>query len=429
MQSAIFMPVRNSKTGFFKRLALCRICHSDQFFSFLDLGTLPLVNTFSKKPNDTSLSFPLKMLFCKNCGLIELDGVIDPNVLFSNYVYRSSLSKTFQSHCEELVTFVCNEFPQLTSSRVLDIGSNDGCLLQAFRQRGFQTVGVEPSKNLAKLAKQNKIETMVGYWDSKTAKQVLKKERVSIITATSVLSHVSDLHSFVQNCQAVLATNGVMIVEVHYAASLIEKKQFDTIAHENCSYFLLKPLLQLFEEHGFKAIDAQTDLIHADALRLVLVRKQNPVLVKPNIARVLAREEKNGLYRIQTYAKYQNAVEQNRKKILDFLNAQRKARKIVAGFAAAAKASLILNFFRIRSDLVVAVVDQTPQKQGLFIGGTDIPVVGMDWLHAQPTDFLIVFSWNYANEIMQKTRFFSEKGGRFVLLVPSFKILPRGKKA
>lgn len=416
------MPVQSKKNSPFEPISKCRICRFEKLTSFLDMGNMPLVNSFFKTKKEKAPVFPVRVFFCPNCYLIQLSGIVDPDLLFSDYLYHSSISNTFREHCSKLARETADRFPHLKNVRVLDIGSNDGCLLRAFAHEGFQVIGVEPSQKLVFEAKKNGIPTLADYWGPKTVQTILKSGKVGVITATSVLAQVGDIHAFVQNCQRVLADDGVMIAEIHYAANLIQKNEFDTIYHEHVSYFLLKPLLRLFAEHDLKIIDASSSVLHADALRIIIVHAKNSLAVQPSVAMLLVQEEKNGLYLPATYLRYQKSVEKTRQQTLEFLKKQKNLGKKVVGFAAAAKACVLLNYFGINSDLISFVVDQTPQKQGKFIANTGIKVADFDALKKQPIDFLVIFSWNYANEIMQKTAFLSKTGTRFVLLVPSLRI-------
>ncbi len=216
------MPVRPKKNGSdFQAIRACRICKQKHLLSFLDMGKMPLVNSFFKNKKEKAPSFPVRVLFCPHCGLVQLSGVVNPELIFSNYAYQSSFSKTFQEHCTELAVETLKRFSDLKNGRVLDIGSNDGCLLQAFKEQGFVPLGIEPSLKLAQDAKKKGIPTLADYWGSAAAKAVLKGGSVQVITATSVLAQVADLHSFVQNCQTVLSSDGIMVAEVHYSANLI----------------------------------------------------------------------------------------------------------------------------------------------------------------------------------------------------------------
>ncbi len=410
------------KVSDFQVIARCRLCNHDNLIPFLDMGNQPLANSFFKTRNEKSPLFPLCAQLCSNCGLIQLSGVVNRDLIFSTYSYRSSLSKTFQQHCSELAMEIAR-FVKAEKGRVLDIGSNDGCLLDAFKQRGFETIGVEPNRGFAAEARKKGIQTIADYWGPKVVQAVLKKGKVQVITATSVLAQVPEIHSFVRYCQQVLAPDGVMVVEVHYGARLIKKNEFDTIYHEHLSYFLLKPLIRLFEENGLKVIDASDSVSHAGALRLLIVQQDNPMPVRGSVGKLLEQEEKDALYAPATYSGFRQRVEKVRKKTRDFLVRQKKSGKKTVGFGAAAKACVLLNFFDLSPDLVSFVVDQTPEKQERFIGNTGIPIVDLPLLEKKPVDFLIIFSWNYAKEIMQKTAFLSGKRARFVLLIPAFRIV------
>ena len=408
------------------KLERCRVCGSAGLSKYLDLGKLPLANRFVKSVSEEEPRFPLEVLYCGNCGLSQLSLVVDPKVLFSYYPYRSSISKTFQKHCSEMAEVAKQYFPNMGDTLVVDIASNDGCLLNEFGKKGFKVLGVDPAENIARIANERGIETLCEFWNAETAEKIIERGKAKIITATNVFAHVHDVNGFVANAKKALAKDGMLIFEFHYAGDLIGKAEFDTIYHEHLSYFLLRPLIFLFKKHGMRIFDVKIFPVHGGALRIYAVNQENPIKDKASVEELLDSERKNGLDRIETYSKFRGKVEKIRG---DFRGLMRKLKgegKLVAGFGAAAKGNTLLNYCGTGSGYIKFIVDETPEKQGLFYAGTKIPIRGIEAISREKPDYIIIFPWNFSGEIIAKidqVKEFREKNGKYIIPIPEVRIV------
>ncbi|MEK6957779.1 MAG: class I SAM-dependent methyltransferase [archaeon] len=408
------------------KLKHCRICGSQDLTNYLDLGSLPLANGFVKGESEEEPRFPLEVMYCGNCGLSQLGLVVDPKILFSYYPYRSSISRTFQNHCSEMAEVAKQYFPNPKDTLVVDIASNDGCLLNEFKKKGFKVLGVDPAKNIAKIANERGIETLCEFWGPETAGKITKRGKAKIITATNVFAHVHDVNGFVANAKKALAEDGMLIFEFHYAGDLIGKTEFDTIYHEHLSYFLLRPLTFLFGKHGMRIFDARIFPVHGGALRIYAVNKDNPLEDKDSVKELLEFEKNNGLDRIETYYRFRENVEKIKRDFSRLMRKFRKEGKLVAGFGAAAKGNTLLNYCGINRDFIKFIVDETPEKQGLLYAGTKIPVKGFEAIREMKPDYIIIFPWNFSKEIISKVsqvKEFREKNGKYVIPIPEVRIV------
>src|SRR3989344_3605885 len=244
------------------KLEECRVCGSKELYNYLDLGRLPLANRFLKKPGEDEPRFPLEVLYCKECSLSQLSLAVDSSVLFSYYPYRSSVSKTFQLHCSAMADEAGGYYPDTKNTLVVDIASNDGCLLNEFRGRGFQVLGVDPAKNLVEISVKRGVPAICKFWGEDAANEIIKRGKARIITATNVFAHVHDVNGFLENAGKAIDEGGMLIFEFHYGWELIKNTAFDTIYHEHHSYFILRPIKRLFEKHGLRIFDAKIFPIH-----------------------------------------------------------------------------------------------------------------------------------------------------------------------
>ncbi len=415
--------------GFFQMFTFvqkCRICNFSGLQKYLSLGAMPLANNLVEKNSAQSdLFFPLEVMFCKNCFLSQLSVVVDPNVLFSNYSYRTSISTTFKKHFEEMGNVVLSFFPDPKNCLVLDIASNDGCLLQEFKKIGFDVLGVEPAINIAEIAEKEGIKTITEFWGEKAVKKVLEKKRKPrVITATNVFAHVNDIHAFVGDVKKTLDPNGIFIIEVPYALNLVEKNEFDTIYHEHLSYFLVKPFLTLFEMEGMEVFDVTNVPIHGGSIRVFAKFPQNRN-IKVNNVRIdefIEKEKAKNLYSFQTYEKFAEVVLEAKIDFLSLLLKLKKEGKKVAGYGAAAKASTLLNYCGIGTGNIEFIIDDSPLKQGKAFSGNRVPIVPSDAIEKYRPDFLVLFAWTIAAELMKKTKGFQSKG-KYILPLPKPRIV------
>ncbi len=406
----------------YRKLTRCRICNSEDLIKYLDLGATPLANSLlDEKDLDKKESrFPLQVLYCNNCSLSQLSIVVNPKVLFSEYVYRSSISKTFESHCRQMAETV-SKMMDGEGNLIVDIASNDGCLLQQFKDCGFRTLGIEPAENLVKIAQAIGIETEGLFWDMDAAEKILKKYgKAKVITATNVLAHVDDLGEFLKAVNVILDENGLFIVEVPYLHDLLAKNEFDTIYHEHLSYFLAKPLQALYRKNGLAINKIEKYPIHGGSIRIYA--SKNSSKSDKSIDEFLSLEKNSGLYSIETYKSFDNKVKKIKEDLIKLLKELKSQNKKVAAYGASAKGNTLLNYCNANKGMVSFIIEDTPEKQNKFAPGSRIPIKDASYMEKENPDFLILLAWNFAKEIMQKTEGFRKRGGKYIIPIPEVKV-------
>ncbi|MFH1663409.1 MAG: class I SAM-dependent methyltransferase [archaeon] len=411
----------------FFKLEECRICGSKELKKYLSLGTLPLANNLVEaNKTTTDLFFPLEVVLCNKCFLSQLSVVVDPELLFSDYAYRTSISTTFQKHFALMAAYIKEFFPHTKDSLVLDIASNDGCMLKEFRKLGFRVLGVDPAVNLAKIAEEEGIPTLVEFWNEKVAEKVIREQgKAKVVAATNVFAHVHDVHGFLKAVKKVLDSDGIFILEFPYALHLIEKNEFDTIYHEHLSYFLVKPLLELLESEKMAVFDVQEIPIHGGSIRVFAKHSENKKIKiqEKNINSFLELENKNKLYDLNTYLAFAEKTLEVKIAFLQLMLKLKKEKKKIAGYGAAAKAGTLLNYCGIGSNYIDFIVDDAPTKQNKSFAGNRIPIVQSSVLEKEKPDYLVLFAWTIAKELIEKTKNFQRKGGKYIIPLPFPRII------
>lgn len=399
----------------YKTVTNCRVCKSTNLTKYIDLGSQPLPNNLLEIPSE-SKTYPLAVLFCNECFLSQLSVVVDPKIMFSEYSYHSSVSKTFQEHCYELA-LDCKKF-KFEHPLVIDIASNDGCLLEQFKKAGYQRLlGVEPAKNLVKNYNERGLLYLNKFWN----KDVLdygpdsyETERASIITATNVFAHVDDLDDFLEGVRRYLTPSGIFIAEFPYLPNLISNMEFDTIYHEHLSYFLLKPLIRLFLANGLKIFDVKRLSIHGGSIRIYACKDDREV--KSSVHEMVYYESDQGLYSIEPYKIFAENIKKIKKDLLDTLFYLAKNEKSVVGYGASAKGCSLLNYCGINKYLIQYIVDDTPYKQGKYLPGSNIPIESK---FVNP-DYIVLLAWNFEKEMRKKT---SWHKGKYIIPIPEVRVI------
>lgn len=404
----------------------CRVCNAPHLQPFLDLGKVALPNAFLKDSELNSIEplFPLVAGFCPKCRLVQLMHIVDPEIMFKNYVYIPSASKTRLDNFKQIVDGVTAILPQSKNLLAVDIGSNDGSLLQEFKKIGVKTLGVDPAENLAKVSQLKGIEVYTGYFNLKTAKKIKSKfGPASYITATNVLAHIDDLHGVFRGVGELLAKNGIFVCEFPYLVDLLEKKLFDTIYHEHLSYFAICPLKEIVDKCGLKIIDVRRTPIDGGALRVSIARRDSDYPENSNSIKELTDlEDKLGLGNFETYKNFAGQVYKLRDDIRNLIFKLKKQNKNIAGYGASARGNILLSYSGIGNKQVDFIVDSTSYKQGLFTPGHHIPIYPEEELLKKKPDYTILLAWNFADEIVKKQSEYEKLGGRFILPVPEVKI-------
>jgi SAM-dependent methyltransferase len=398
----------------------CRSCGSEDLSLFLSLGELPLANSFLtvEQLGSPEPRFPLEVYYCNNCALVQLLHVVDPRILFSNYVYRTGTNETIATHNRGLAETAISRLRLSDQDLVVEIASNDGSLLACFRERGVRTLGVEPAKNIAKIARDAGIDTIEEFFNSQTAIDVATGHGlVSAVIANNVLAHVDGTVDFLAGCRQLLRPGGRIIIEVPYLAEMIRRLEYDTIYHEHLCYFSVTALRRLFAEAGLVLEHVDQVEIHGGSLRLWAGNAREGH-EDQSVRKLLEEEYKAGLTSFPAYEQFATCVRRHREKLLALLNRLKADGKSVVGYGAPAKGNTMLCYCDINTTFLPYTVDRSPLKLGLYTPGTHIPVVSVDRIFDSNPDYVVILAWNFADEIIETLRPYRERGGRVILPIP-----------
>jgi len=417
----------NEINGPYRIVHTCRVCGSGSLTPYLDLGLMPLVNRYLSRAelDIEEPRFPLKVLLCGTCSLSQLSVVIDPRVLFSDYSYFSSVSQTFQHHCQIMAESLQKEFGLSPSDLVVEIASNDGCLLSKFKARGMRVRGVEPARNLARLTEGEGIPTLCEFWGKDAADKIAAMDgKAKVVVATNVLAHVDDVHGFIGAVKELLNPKGVFVFEVPYMVHFIDRTEFDTTYHEHLSYFLLRPLKRVLEANGMQIVDALEFSIHGGTLRVIAqIEGSGQLKPKSSVREILELEEGKGLYGTAPYFLCADRVQLIREELSVFVKGLKANGRRIAAYGASAKGNILLNYCALGPEFIDYVVDDTPAKQGKFYPGNHLPIVGRNVLHANKPEYLLLLAWNFAEELMRNTAEYGITGGRYVIPIPALHVV------
>jgi len=403
----------------------CRICKSKNLKQFLNLGEMPLANSFLsredlKKPES---KFPLRVLFCNECGLSQLEEVINSDILFRNYVYLSSgMPKKFSEHFKNYADEVISRFIKSKDDLVVEIGSNDGILLSVFLNK-TRILGIDPAENVAKIATENGIETIADYFSENLAAEIVKKYgHARAIMGNNVVMHIDDHHDLMKGVKTLLTNDGVFIFEAPYMRDMFDNLTFDTIYHEHLSYLTVKPFSLLFKQFGMEIIDIKEIPVHGVSLR-VYAAKTGAHEIKPAVAEYLKREEEMGFDKFETYLKLAERIGELKEKVVNNLTDLKSKGKKIAGYGAPAKGNTLLNYFNIGPEILDYATEALPSKIGLYTPGTHIPVIDIEEARKNPPDYYLLLAWNYKDVILEKEKEFRQSGGKFIMPIGDGEII------
>ena len=406
----------------------CRICSSNNLKLILDLGEQPPSNAFIKKedlekPED---KFPLRLYLCKECYLLQLLDIVDKEILFKEYLYLTSASKPSVNHFKKYAYDVYEEFlKQSKNSLVIEIGSNDGTLLKEFKKLGATVLGIEPAKNIAKIANDAGITTENTFLNYDIVKKKSLEKKAAIIVGNNVFGHIDDLKEFMKCVKMLSKEKGVFIFEVPYLLNLIQKLEFDTVYHEHLSYFSLIPLMRLMDEFNLEIFDVKKQKVHGGTIR-VFVSEKNNFKKTINFEKMIKFEKEFGINEIQTYQKFSENVKELKNKLQNELLKFKKEGKIIFGYGAPAKGNVLLNYCNIGTEFLDYIIDTTPLKQGLYTPGMHIPVKSDKENIEKPSQQIaLLLAWNYEEEIINKEELFLKNGGKFLIPIPTPKIISK----
>lgn len=404
----------------------CRFCNSILSKIFIDLGMSPLANSFLKKNEfGKEKLYPLCVFVCEKCFLVQVEEIETPKNIFSDYVYFSSYSESWLKHAKSFVEMIIPRFNLTSNSSVIEIASNDGYLLQYFKEKNIPVMGIEPAENIAQTAIGKGIPTLVKFFDTKIATDLTNNgKQADLIVGNNVLAHVPTLNDFIKSLKILLKPNGIITLEFPHLLQLMKHNQFDTIYHEHFSYFSLITLQKIFSFHGLKIFDVDELSPHGGLLRIYLTHKENNAFsTTKNIDLLIAKEKEYGLDQISTYDNFSKKAISVKSKLVEFLtNAKNNSKKVVC-YGAPAKGNTLLNYCKISSDLIEYAVDKSPHKQKLFLPGTHIPIFSPDKIKETKPDYILILPWNLKDEIINQMKFIRNWGCKFVVPIPEVKIV------
>jgi SAM-dependent methyltransferase len=408
-------------------ISVCRSCGEKLTESFCDLGMSPPSNAYlpADRLNKAEAFFPLHAYVCAKCLLVQLEQFQAPEEIFSDYAYFSSYSDSWLAHCKDYTEQMRARFGLGAGSQVVEIASNDGYLLQYFKGAGIPVLGIEPAANVARVAEEKGIPTVVKFFGTETAAGLVKEGvRADLLLGNNVLAHVPALNDFVAGMKLLLKPGGVITMEFPHLLRLMAENQFDTIYHEHFSYFSFISVNTVFERHGLTLFDVDRIPTHGGSLRIYARHAQDDSKpVTERVSDLLRAEKEAGLDRLEAYRAFAEQVRETKRALLEFLIDAKRQGKSIVGYGAAAKGNTLLNYCGIRTDFLDYVVDRNPHKAGKFLPGTHIPIVAPERIRETRPDYVLILPWNIRNEIVQQMAHVRDWGGRFVVPIPRVEIL------
>lgn len=413
------------------RTSACRSCGNMELEGILSLGRMPLANALLTaeqiaRPEET---YPLDLAFCPGCSLVQITETVPPEILFREYFYLSSFSETMLRHAEQIAGQLVHSRGLGPNSLVVEVASNDGYLLQYYKQAGVTVLGIEPATNIARVAEDERgIPTICDFFGAALGEHLRTEgRRADVIHANNVLAHVSDLNGFLRGISRLLKDDGLVVVEVPYVKDMIDRSEFDTIYHEHLSYFSLTALDRLFRRHGLSIHDVERLPIHGGTLRVyagVESGEEASAMTEQSRAAALIREETSwGVGEVDYYLGFGANVERLRLELLELLHKLKSEGKRIAVYGASAKGSTLLNYFGIGRETLDYVVDRSTVKQGYYTPGTRLPIHAPERLLDEMPDYVLLLTWNFADEILEQQSEYRNRGGRFIIPIPSVKVV------
>ena len=402
--------------------ARCRFCDTTLRRTFVDLGMSPLCETYPSvaELNRGETYYPLRVYVCEECFLVQLEEYESKENIFSDYPYFSSFSDSWLKHAENYCGKMTNRFGLNAQSFVVEVASNDGYLLQYFVRGRVPVLGIEPAANVAKVAVQKGVPTLVRFFGVPLAKELAAEGRCAdLILGNNVLAQVPDLNDFVEGLKILLKPHGVLTLEFPHLQRLIERNEFDTIYHEHFSYFSLLTTSRILRAHGLKVFDVEELPTHGGSLRVYACREEDQThRIEAGVGELIQCEKKASLDLGRGYDGFALQVKETKLALLDFLLTAARQGKRVAAYGAPGKSATLLHYCGIGKDLIEFTVDRSPYKQGRFLPGTHIPIYHPDRIAEAKPDYVVILPWNLEEEIMEQLRFIREWGGRFVVPIP-----------
>jgi SAM-dependent methyltransferase len=406
----------------------CLSCGSELDHTFVDLGAQPLANSYLTREQAEAgdeRRYPLHARVCADCLLVQVEPVVEPAEIFSDYAYFSSYSTSWLEHCAEYARAATKTLGLGPESMVIEVASNDGYLLRNFVEAGLPVLGIEPAANVAEVAVAAGVPTEVAFFGRVLAADLVARGlEADLVVANNVLAHVPDLDDFVGGIETVLKETGVVTIEVPHLLRMVERNEFDTIYHEHLCYFSLLAARDVLARRGLHLFDVEELRTHGGSLRIWAASASDPRPATPAVDRVLAAERAAGLHELDGYRDFAPRVEALLEDLRRFLRDAAAEGARVAAYGAAAKGNTLLNSARVGTGQIRYVADRSPHKQGMFLPGSHLPIVDPDHVRRDRPDYLLVLAWNLRDEIAEQMADVREQGCQFVVPVPHLALVP-----
>jgi SAM-dependent methyltransferase len=404
----------------------CRFCGTSLHLTFVDLGMSPLCESYvsAEQINQVEPFYPLQVFVCDKCYLVQLNEYVSPKDIFSEYAYFSSYSDSWVRHMKQYADTITDQLGLTSHSLVVEVASNDGYLLQHFVAKGIPVLGIEPAGNIAKVAREKGIDTIVEFFGERLAQRLAAEgKQADLIACANVLAQVPDVRDFAEGIRILLKANGVVTIEFPHLLRLMEENQFDTIYHEHFSYFSFITAEQIFAAHGIVLFDVEEIPTHGGSLRIFgCLARPGSHPITERLTELKRREERAGLTTIEHYSSFEAQVKETKRKLLKFMIQAKDEGKSIAGYGAPGKGNTLLNYCGIRTDFIDYTVDRNTYKQGKFLPGTHIPIFSPEKIRETRPDYVLILPWNFRDEIMQQMAFIREWGGQFVIPIPEVRV-------
>src|SRR6516225_10086643 len=406
--------------------ASCRFC-GGALAEFVDLGMSPLCESYIAKEQLNSMEpfYPLAAYVCRDCLLVQLQEYVAPEHIFSEYAYFSAFSDSWLDHARRYAETMSKRLNLGPASRVIELGSNDGYLLQFFVEKGIPVLGIDPAANVASAAEKRGVRTLVKFFGVETASELAEKGiQADLVLGNNVLAQVANLYSFVEGIRLILKPNGVCTVEFPHLLKTMVGNQFDQIYHEHFSYFSALTAEKIFAAHDMRIFDVEELWTHGGSLRIYACHAgaaTHPT--EASVSRLMRREREAGLHQLETYANFADRVRATKRKLLSFLIEAKSCGKSLAGYCAPGKGNTLLNYCGIRTDFLDYTVDRNPYKQGKYLPGTHIPICSPEKITETKPDYVLILPWNFKDEIVRQMAGISAWGGKFVVPIPEVRVI------
>jgi SAM-dependent methyltransferase len=405
----------------------CMFCKAPLRYTFVDLGMSPLCESYvpPEKLNQMEPFYPLHVYVCEQCFLVQLEQYVSPAAIFTEYAYFSSYADSWVAHMRRYADAISNRLQLGRDSFVVEVGSNDGYLLQHFAKKGIPVLGIEPAANVAKRAVEKGIPTLVKFFGERTARELAAEgKQADLVCGANVLAQVPNVNDFVKGLALLVKPGGAVTIEFPHLVRLMAENQFDTIYHEHFAYFSFHTAERIFAAQGLTVYDVEELPTHGGSLRIYARHAADETKPLTDRARELRqREIEAGLTRLETYAGFEERARETKRKLLEFLIGAKRAGKSIAGYGAPGKGNTLLNYCGIRTDFIDFTVDRNPYKQGKFLPGTHIPIHHPDKIAEAKPDYVLILPWNFKDEIMKQMAHIRTWGGRFVVPIPEVRLL------